>query len=235
MVKKFFNDLGNLATNALNHTRKHKNEIIPKMIANGWYPSTITFRCKLKEDESIDDFMERCLTGEYYDQIKNDYIIGKNPNRNEILTEAFNLYEEQRYIACIPLFLSQIDGIVSDTGKNGFFIGKKSINSNENKNQLIYMEYLKTFTTNLPKNSEDAFKGLYLMLYSGVLEDTDTRTISNGSTKVDAKVIGGLNRHGILHGKKEFINYGSKINALKVISLLLFVIQTLDVVDMKIK
>lgn len=214
-----------------NQVLYHKNFLNPLLIEKGWFPSSITLIHKLEDNESIDNFMLRCIEGKYYDQIKNDLILKRYPHRKLVFTEAFNLFEEERYIACIPLFLSQIDGIIIESGLKGFFQGQVKIKGGHTAQDLKYIEYLKMYQNRSDNfGSEDALRVFFLSFYASVIEKAGELSIAKESSKIDAISEGFFNRHGILHGNKDYLNYGTKINALKAISLLLFVIQTLDIV-----
>lgn len=231
-LKKILEDISTKLNLLNDHVLFHKNELNPKIIENGWFPSSITFRHKLQEGETIDNFMERCISGDYYHQIKQDYILKKYPNRQIIFQEAFELHEKGRYIASIPLFLTQIDGIIMESGLKGFFLGRNAIQKGITKDDLKYLEYLKCYLVDSGHtNPSDQVRVFFLSFYSAVIEKASELDVSNGTTKIDARSVGFFNRHGILHGNSDYLEYGSKTNALKVISLLIFVIQTLDILD----
>lgn len=232
MIKDFFDDLGKKAVQLYEHVTYHKNVLNPKIIENGWFPSSITIRHKHELNETIDEFMEKCITGEYYDQIKYDLIMDRYPNRKEIFQEAFRLFEDENYIACIPLLLSQVDGIIMDSGLKGFFLGHTKIKKGLTKDDLKYLEYLKIYMVESGHvQPEDKVRAWVLSLYSSVIDSANKLSISKESSQIDAKNVGYFNRHAILHGNIDYINYGTKINALKSISLLIFIIQTLDIIN----
>lgn len=166
--------------------------------------------------------MIRCLTGSFYNRIKSEYIYPLYPKRNEIYEEAFKLYEEERYLAAIPLFLAQIDGIISEFGLAGMFVGEKKLRNNSSPEKLIFFEYLK-FYIRSNKSLIEYYKKII------VLGGNLSICISKGTTQIsDPNEVGQLNQHGILHGNEDFLNYGSRINTLKVISLTLFIMNTIE-------
>lgn len=231
-IREFILNIKNRMTRLHKHASYNKNILNPLIVKNGWYPNSITLRHRLEKGETIDSFMVRCLSGDYYIQIKNDYILNKYINRKEIFTEAFTLFEDERYIACIPLFLSQIDGIIMESGLKGFFQGEIKLKENRTKEDLKYIEYLKKYATDSEnENIEILVKKLFLSFYEGAYNQGGNLSISRESSQIQANEIGFFNRHGILHGNANYLEYGTKINALKTISLLLFVIQTLDIVN----
>ena len=200
-----------------------QRELNEELIQQGWFPNTIILRHQKLGNESIDDFMIRCLTGSFYERIKSEYIYPLYPHRQEIYKEAFRLYEEQRYLAAIPLFLSQIDGIIAESGLSGMFDGKSELIKNAKPEELKFFEYLNHYIQTSNKDS-------LIMYNQNIIEKRKNLTISK-KTKylLNPNEIGQLNRHGILHGNKDFLNYGSQINTLKVISLTLFIINALEI------
>lgn len=231
-IREFVLKLRNAMSRIYEHTSYNKNVLNPLLISSGWYPNTVTFRHKLRESETIDSFMERCILGKYYNQFKYDYIIKKYSNRKDIFEEAFNLFESERYIACIPLFLSQIDGIIIESGLKGFFLGDVKIKENRTKEDLKYIEYLNKYSKDDENgNLEVLVKKILLSFYECAYTKGGSLSISRESSQIKAQEIGFFNRHGILHGNSDYLQYGTKINAIKAISLLLFVIQTLDILN----
>lgn len=193
-----------------------------QLIYQGWFPSTITLRYKKNSTESIDEFMIRCLTGRYYEQIKADYFYKSYPHRYAIYKEAFTLYEEGRYLASIPLFINQLDGIIMEYGSAGIFLGKNKIENNVKKEQLKFFEYLKLHASTASSIS-------LIKYYENIFHLGSSLSISKGTTQIlNPNDIDHLNRHGIIHGQKDFLNYGTKINTLKVISLTLFIINNIQ-------
>ena len=193
-----------------------------KLVKQGWYPNNITLRHKKLVHESIDDFMIRCLTGDYYEDIKTEYFYNSYPHRREIYQEAFTLYEETRYLASIPLFLSQIDGIISEYGLSGMFLGDNKLNNSSKPEKLKFFEYLNFHIHSYSGNS-------LIKYHENIIELRSDLSISNGTSKIsNSNVIGQLNRHGILHGNRNFLDYGTQLNTLKIISLTLFIMNTIE-------
>lgn len=198
-------------------SQKTSNE---ELIRLGWFPNNITLRHRKLDSESIDDFMIRCLTGHDYEQIKSEYFYKSYPHRSEIYIEAFKLYEEERYLAAIPLFLAQIDGIITEFGLSGMFLGDNKLKNNSSPEKLKFFEYLKFYI--------HSNKSL-IEYHQNIIEERSELSISKGTTQISSpNEIGQLNRHGILHGNKDFLDYGSRINTLKVISLTLFIMNTIE-------
>lgn len=190
-----------------------------ELIKRGWfYYSGMIWKIK-KETETIDEYMERCIL-ERYDRIKEEYCYEPYPHRKIILEEAFKLFEEERYIACIPLFLSQIDGISQDAKTAGFFNGKNQLSKKISPCK-------KRFTYSVGDQvSEGESKDILNSFYSKFLAENSENLHISQKTKFIAspKDIDCFNRHGIMHGHIDYLEYGTRLNALKVITALLFVI-----------
>ena len=122
-------------------------------------------------------------------------IIELCPDRSLILKEAFSLHNEGRYIASIPLFLSQTDGICAQ------YLGA-----------FLFSEHPKRAAQieSLPEKGESKSLDVFLSL----LKDKNqySKGIGQNSNTHKEK---GPNRNGILHGSRKHLDYGTKINSLK--------------------
>lgn len=134
-------------------------------------------------------------------------IISAYPERKEILECAFKLHIEGRYIASIPLFLAQADGICAQT------IGAHLFTDNdERKNKFAEMA-----------NNSDAFTEILLEILG--MKTQFSAGISKYSVTQKALA---PNRNGILHGSRRHLDYGSEVNSFKAFSLLAFVVFVLS-------
>lgn len=217
------------------YTQQQKDQM-KNMSLEGWFPSVVTFMSIAEPDENFDSYMERCLL-ENLDQIK-DLLFFKHPDRKLILEEAFKLFKEERYLAAIPLFISQIDGLSEDKNHSPFFsmdpkVDRKKLKKLDKDDPKVLK------SASFPKvlmyafsNKIEGIDPRCIEFYREVIENAATSFISDRTPKVDLsdnKKI--LNRNGIMHGHKDFVGYGTKINALKVISLLLFVDHMLSLIE----
>lgn len=187
---------------------------ILSMSESGWFPFEESIKFVPSEDESIDTYMIGVLEGNYENLKKK--ILEKYTERKAILTVAFDLIETGNDIAAIPLLLTQIDGISQDNQGVYYFTGKK------------FPVYLKE------KAKEGWDEHTYSLFYS-VIEKANKTFISNRfeSIKGSIDTINILNRNGILHGDKDFLNYAEKPNVYKVLSLLLYVDWMSELLDKK--
>ena len=173
----------------------------------GWYfnchtPASSCLEAANKGKESLDEFMSYHLKHDWT-QITSQ-IIELCPSRREILQEAFLLHSEERYIASIPLLLSQIDGICAE------YLG--AFLFSEHDMRLCKIE------RHLELNNNKA-----LDLFLSLLKNKNQYSNSIGKNSPIHKDKA-PNRNGILHGSRKHLDYGTKINSLKCFSLLAFVV-----------
>lgn len=128
-----------------------------------------------------------------------DRLIEQFPNRNELFDAAFTAHCQGKFILAIPVFLSQTDGICFDTFQNCYFqkFGHKPKLASTFE-YLAQGEFMKAL--------------VYPMM--------NTLPISSSKNERE-KGYSGLNRHMVLHG--ESIDYGTKKNSYKAISLLNYI------------
>ena len=197
--------------------------VLETLAKNGWYydlnmPFSWIFKLKkdlkyenLRDEDKIKLIEE--LFKNYFDEninnIKNN-VISKYENREHILKEAFEAHEQGKYNLSIPIFIIQADGIFKEITSTNFFIkGKrKSIDNfiRENNSSGFSKAFLESLKKITPINISTN-------------EKTKILNRPNISTNEKTKI---LNRHFILHGNS--LKYGTKINSLKSISLLNFIV-----------
>lgn len=191
---------------------------VQNMSDSGWFPNEYCMYHYPRQDQSIDEFME-ALIDEKYNLIKSK-ILGCYVDRHLILDTAFKLYEDGNHIACIPLFLTQIDGICYDAGLNHYFTDKYTDYRHGKKKPED-----KKFPLLVKAKMESLDVGEDIKEFCGaIVEKADKAFISLGTHEnlvVDDLNI--LNRHGILHGLKEYSGYSKEPNAKKILSLLCYV------------
>lgn len=145
---------------------------------------------------------------EYYEEeldLVEKRVIGRNPNRKHIIKEAFDNHRNKRYYSSIVLFLTLIDGLCYDETKKLYF-------KNNGKLQRSKI-YKPAVEEEISKKEKFIIQGFEIPMNqsTGINEHTDN------INKFPVR----LNRHEILHGMD--YKYGTKINSLKVISLLNYI------------
>lgn len=181
------------------------------MAENGWFPNWFTFFYRPdKEVESLDELMVLHID-ECWNEIK-EKMIEFCPNRAHVFEVIFKLHEEENYIASIPLIFSQADGVCGEEFTYFF-----SADPNTKK---------KASDTILEKFEDGEVKLNFFTQF--LLEPFKTKLqLSNGSSKSSKKFKSkGPNRHGILHGSRKHLDFGTKLNGYKSISFLAFLIYT---------
>lgn len=203
----------------------HQQNMMKNMSLDGWFPSYLVFKNLICENETLDEYMERCLDPNL-DQILG-LLVHLHPLRAELFKDAFDLISRNKHNAAIPMLFSQIDGICEDAGFSPYFTDNHNADKSQFKNdpdlKLRSDKFIKYIKHILDGNLIDYDK-TGLEFYRDVISNAASSFILKSTNKIDFNVKNEiLNRHGILHGDKRFLNYGSKTNALKVVSLLLFV------------
>lgn len=181
-----------------------------KIASYGWFinwetPLTVEKSMSIGQD-ILDQFMTKNLTDNW--PTITDKIINLYPERAHILSESFKLHQDENYIACIPLFMSQIDGIYSQ--KIGAFLFSEHEKRLEKTQELI-------------NNSSDDLLNVFLEILS-IKTQFGAGISSSGNSKKKIAP----NRNGILHGSRKHLDYGSRINSLKTFSLLAFIVYCFD-------
>jgi hypothetical protein len=176
-----------------------------KAAEQGWYlpPDTPTsaIHVAIEGGKCLDDYMME-LVDEDWDQatakLKDVY-----PARKHILQVAFDLHRTGNYIASIPLFFAQADGICAQELRAFLF--------------LDHDDRAKKVAQRLAE-SDDGASDIFLSLFT--LRTQIQASISKASSNKKAN---GPNRSGILHGSSKHLDYGTRINGYKAYCLLWFV------------
>ncbi|WP_155628313.1 hypothetical protein [Burkholderia multivorans] len=127
----------------------------------------------------------------------------KYPHRGELFEAAFNAHRNGQFIVSIPVMLAQVDGICLDVAKAHFFMGRDREKVIAHVVEFAGSEIARAFLA--PFESD-----------MSVLQ----------SQKARPEGFAGLNRHMVLHG--ESLDYGSRENGLRAISLLNYISQSLQ-------
>jgi hypothetical protein len=151
--------------------------------------------------ERLDDYMME-LVDEDWEQVtaklKDIY-----PTREHILQVAFDLHHAGNYIASIPLFFAQADGICAQELRAFLFLG------HDDRAERVAQRLAE---------SDDGASGIFLSLFT--LRTQIQASISSASPMKKAN---GPNRNGILHGSSKHLDHGTRINGYKAYCLLWFV------------
>jgi hypothetical protein len=177
---------------------------------HGWYldlempiPGLWELKKALSEGnvEEAEEALAEYFTGRL-DEIEAS-IIERFPNRQKMIRAAFNAHRREEYELSIPVLLAQTDGICKEVIKQYFFIKQ-----NNKPRTAIYVEQVASDT------------------YRAALLSPLAQTLPIGASKHERpEDFTELNRHVVLHG--ESLDYGTKINSLKAISLINYVAHVL--------
>lgn len=126
------------------------------------------------------------------------------PARSHIVRAAFSAHRRREYELSIPVFLAQSDGICKEVIGEHFFMKK-----HKKPRTAIYVEQI----------ASDTYRAALLSPLAQSLP-------ISASEKERGADFTGLNRHTVLHG--ESVDYGTKENSLRAISLINYVAHVLD-------
>ena len=185
--------------------QENRVQDVTVMADNGWYPNSHTFFYQPSvEGLELDALMIEHLEQDW-SELKDD-ILSSCKNRVHILKNAIELHEQENYIASIPLFLAQADGICCESLKSFLFAGN-------------------TVADKLEKLESDG-EIESTMLTNVFLEPLKIKNHHNSGISKSSKAakVKAPNRNGILHGHRKHLDYGTKINSLKCFSLLCFIV-----------
>ena len=183
---------------------------------HGWYvdfeilPHSLWEIKKALEEGSVQEVEEAFVEylEERVDEIEAS-IVGRFPSRKKVIKAAFSAHRRREYELSIPVFLAQTDGICKEVIGEHFFMKKKkkpctAIYVNQIAADTLLAALLSPLAHNLPISFSERKRGP---------DFTE------------------LNRHMVLHG--ESLDYGTKINSLKAISLINYVAHVLKLDDGK--
>ncbi|HMS98896.1 MAG TPA: hypothetical protein PKA12_09115 [Saprospiraceae bacterium] len=159
--------------------------------------------------KDADKYLTRYFEDYFKYQFDKIYIV--YPNRHTIFDEMNKLYQDGSYYGFINLALAQIDGICFDMTRQKFFLKKKDNN------------YYPQVYSDLERINDSIIE----VLLAPIKNNTPILAQESDLLHYPCQ----LNRHKILHGV--YTEYGSKINALKVFSLLIFVSDLLNIFNEK--
>jgi hypothetical protein len=130
--------------------------------------------------------------------------------RAHVVSVALDLHRQQNYIASIPLFLAQADGICSQ--EIGTFLFAEHQRRTETvENRISRLGEKQKITS---------------VVLSALIWKTQIGSSIDHCKPSDKD--NGPNRNGIVHGSRKHLDYGTRINSLKAFSLLAFVSILLD-------
>ncbi|MDD5503639.1 MAG: hypothetical protein PHH26_09350 [Candidatus Thermoplasmatota archaeon] len=130
-------------------------------------------------------------------------IVKRFPKRQKLIIAAFNAHRRQEYELSIPVLLAQTDGICKEVVNQNLF-------EKYNKKRQIAI-YVEKFATDI---------------YRAALLSPLVQTLPIWASKNERdKGFSELNRHMVIHG--ESLDYGTKTNSLKAISLINYVAHVL--------
>lgn len=210
--------LQRLLAPAFDEVQKSFSELAPRtretlllLGAHGWY---LDLQMPLPELWRIKNALSKGNAGEsedalveYFDErlgVIEKSITDEFPHRAHLIKAAFNAHRRQEFELSIPVFLAQTDGICKEVVNQYLFI-----KTNKKPSTAIYVERI----------AADTYRAALLSPLAQTLP-------ISASERERPAGFDALNRHTVLHG--ESLDYGSKVNSLKAISLINYVAHVLQ-------
>lgn len=217
-IQQYQKSLSGIITPAFEELQRSFRELPPKiqealllLAQYGWYldfnmplPSLWDIKEAISSGE-IDEVEEALI--EYFesqlDEIEH-FFSAQFPHRSHIIASAFKAHRNGDYFLSIPVLLAQTDGICKEVVDQYLFMKK-----DKKPRTAMYVEQI----------AADTYK-------AALLSPLAASTPIGASEHEREEGFNLLNRHMVLHG--ESLDYGSKINSLKAISLVNYVSQALE-------
>ena len=160
------------------------------------------------------DSVDSLLVDEYEGRLEeiSVFVAGQFPHRNQIIRSVFKAHKEGMYELSVLGAFSQADGVCHEKLGENFFLR----NRNDGKPKTAKASKVKDTL----ENQED------IMAWFMVLLATGLPIHKSAKERIGKPDIESPNRHAIMHG--ECLDYGTKINSLKAISLLNYVCQMVE-------
>lgn len=173
----------------LEHINEEQKKTVEKCMEHGWYPIVSMGLTYISEEKDFEITIEKYIDKKT-DEIERN-LQESNPNRSDIIKDAFDAHRSGKYTLSIPALLAQADGICFERlGISPF--SKKSGSQLQDK---------------IPNELYTDFLGHYFqpVIFS--------KTIRANTNEVPPAT---LNRHHVLHGIST--EYATRQNSLKAIS-----------------
>lgn len=217
-IQQYQKSLSGIISHAFEELQRSFIELPPKiqealllLAQHGWYldfnmplPSLWEIKKAISsgEIEKVEEALIKYFEGQL-DEIEKSFC-AKFPHRSHILISAIKAHRNGEYFLSIPVFLAQTDGICKEVVKKYLFRKK-----DKKPETASYVEQF----------AADTYK-------AALLSPLAASTPISASENEREEGFNQLNRHMVLHG--ESLDYGSKINSLKAISLINYVSQALE-------
>lgn len=216
-IEQYQKSLSGIISPAFEELQRSFRELPPKiqealllLAQNGWYldfnmPLPSLWEIKKAISSGEIEEVEEALVEYFESQLEEieKSTIAQFPHRSHIIQSAFQAHRKEEYYLSIPVLLAQADGICKEVVNQYLFMKK-----DKKPRTAIFVEQVAT----------DTYKAALLSPLAA------TTPISASEHERDEE-FNLLNRHMVLHG--ESLDYGSKMNGLKAISLVNYVSQAL--------
>lgn len=194
-------------------------------VEKGWYLNEVflfaLYRDFQKEGSNLDCFLQNQILSQWEQLWR--MILRLCPNRENLLAEAKKVFEAQTYGAAIHMYFSQADGIFYDKFGTNLFTNRGEAAKGEFGCYLTDFIARDSWESLIEQFREASiFRRMFNEVYREGFSVTNSDLVKRTDNIPNEEELVIPNRHGVLHGIHK--NYGTKLNALKCLSLLLFVV-----------
>lgn len=218
-IEQYQKSLSSIISPAFEELQRTFRELPPKiqealllLAQHGWYldfnmPLPSLWEIKKAISSGEIDEVEEALVEYFESQLEKieKAINAQFPHRSHIIGSAIEAHRNGEYYLSIPVLLAQTDGICKEVVDQYLFMKKKK---DRKPRTAIYVEQV----------AADTYR-------AALLSPLAASTPISASEHERDDGFNLLNRHMVLHG--ESLDYGSKVNSLKAISLINYVSQAL--------
>lgn len=190
---------------SLEQLDENQKKTVEYCIAHGWYPIVEMSTSYISDEENFEQIFENYIE-KRIDEIENN-VCESNPNRSDIIRDAFGAHRTGKYTLSIPAILAQADGICNERLEISPFSKKPGKQLQDKIPSEIYSDFLchyfqpVIFAKEIRANTEDV----------------------PPST---------LNRHHVLHGiSKEYATHRNSLKAISYIGSLDWLLRELEEVQ----
>lgn len=173
---------------------------------------------KVDKHQAVEEYLVKCMKRDL-DYMKG-FILDQNPERKEILAQAFEAHETGLYAASIPLMLIHGEGISEELFGSPVHV-YKSTERLERKLKEKFEEH---------RGEVDTDSIAYILLEPlTALIGFKEKTFERSEAPPGVKTKYPLNRHGVIHAKD--LDYATEANGLRCVALLMLLSEAKETLE----
>jgi len=210
-VTEMGNTLKNTFADVENKMKHYEGNLkvgLIELAAYGWYTNydssliDVARTIRLTNEKDMAE-LDKYMSDQINSQLKyiQSTLLQRHPQRAEPIKAAFRAHKRKEYYLSIPVIFAQCDGISKDLSTVQFFL--------TDQKKEGYSPKVAKWAKEVPKIS------FHIAMAAALLEKGAFQLHSSQPNKI------GFTRHSVIHGETN--DYGTKINSLKAISLIIYI------------